>query len=177
MQVSAATGMLSAGSAGVLDSKACVVKGNCSGLVADIAIAAVASRLPALGTARSSTRLSGQAIFGGRDTAVKNMIRYSERYPMDGYYDVIGHGLPDSVVGMSASELAKKIGPATQGQNVRLLSCLTACESGTFAQDLADELGVTVLAPTTEISASGKGKTLTIYDGGEWRWFNPTNRR
>jgi hypothetical protein len=108
---------------------------------------------------------------------VKNMIRYSERYPMDGYYDVIGHGLPDSVVGMSASELAKKIGPATQGQNVRLLSCLTACESGTFAQDLADELGVTVLAPTTEISASGKGKTLTIYDGGEWRWFNPTNRR
>jgi hypothetical protein len=52
MQVSAATGMLSAGSAGVLDSKACVVKGNCSGLVADVAIFALASRLPAVGAAR-----------------------------------------------------------------------------------------------------------------------------
>jgi hypothetical protein len=51
MQVSAATGMLSAGTAGVLDSKACVVKGNCSALAADIAIGAVASRFPALGRA------------------------------------------------------------------------------------------------------------------------------
>jgi RHS repeat-associated protein len=52
MEVSAATGMLSAGTAGVLDSKACVVKGNCSALAADIAIGAVASRFPALGAAR-----------------------------------------------------------------------------------------------------------------------------
>ena len=53
MQLSAATGMLSAGTAGVLDADACFVKGSCSRLAADIAIGAVASRFPALGQARS----------------------------------------------------------------------------------------------------------------------------
>ncbi|MFK4089365.1 RHS repeat-associated core domain-containing protein [Kribbella sp. NPDC020789] len=51
MQVSAATGMVSAGTAGILDSQACVVKGNCSALAADVALGALSSRFPALGTA------------------------------------------------------------------------------------------------------------------------------
>lgn len=56
-------------------------------------------------------------------------------------------------------------------------SCWICCPSGAFAQDLANELGVTVLAPTTEIGASGSGKTLEFYDGGVWRWFEPVKRR
>ncbi|MDX6240271.1 MAG: hypothetical protein QOG10_5091, partial [Kribbellaceae bacterium] len=70
MQVSAATGMLSAGSAGVLDSKACVVKGNCSALIADVAVGAVASRLPAVGRgARDAALARSQAVVGS-DTLV-----------------------------------------------------------------------------------------------------------
>ncbi|MFI7068488.1 EndoU domain-containing protein, partial [Kribbella sp. NPDC050124] len=49
MQVSAATGVLSAGTSGVLSTEACVLKGNCSQLAADIAVGTVASRLPAIG--------------------------------------------------------------------------------------------------------------------------------
>ena len=63
--------------------------------------------------------------------------------------------------------------PGWNGQNVRLLACDTACPSGTFAQDLANALGVTVKAPTTKIGASGSGRTLEIFDGGEWKWFSP----
>jgi hypothetical protein len=66
MEVSAATGMLSAGTAGVLDSKACVVKGNCSALAADIAIGAVASRFPSLGAASRDAALTRGVSTGGR---------------------------------------------------------------------------------------------------------------
>ncbi|WP_246127864.1 RHS repeat-associated core domain-containing protein [Amycolatopsis rhizosphaerae] len=111
--------------------------------------------------------------FGGRDSAIKNMIKYSERNPMEGFLDVIGHGGPDDIAGQSAAEIAAKIGPGLAGRNVRLLSCWTACPSGSFAQDLANILRVRVLAPTTEIGASGTGKTLTFFDGGEWRSFDP----
>lgn len=123
--------------------------------------------------ANTATRMGGSATFGGMDAATKNMIRFSERNPMEGYYDVIGHGSPSSLSGMSADELAAKIASSSGGQNIRLLSCQTGCPSGTFAQDLANRLGVRVMAPTTDIGASGSGKTLTVFDGGQWRWFDP----
>ncbi|WP_433023397.1 RHS repeat-associated core domain-containing protein [Kribbella sp. CA-294648] len=72
LQVSAATGMFSAGTAGVLDSKACVVKGNCSALAADIAIGAVASRFPALGRAARGATSSQSA------TASTDMVRVAD---------------------------------------------------------------------------------------------------
>lgn len=87
--------------------------------------------------------------------------------------DVIGHGSPTSLPGMSAAELAAKSATSSGGHNVRLLSCQTGCPTGTFAQDLANRLGVRVMGPTTDIGASGTGKTLTIFDEGAWRWFNP----
>ncbi|WP_433159655.1 DUF6531 domain-containing protein [Kribbella sp. CA-247076] len=58
MQVSAATGVLSAGTSGILSTQACVVKGNCSHLAADVAVGAVASRFPALGRASEVARAS-----------------------------------------------------------------------------------------------------------------------
>lgn len=132
------------------------------------------SSVPRAGVAaNTATRMGGSATFGGMDAATKNMIRFSERNPMEGYYDVIGHGSPSSLSGMSADELAAKIASSSGGQNIRLLSCQTGCPSGTFAQDLANRLGVRVMAPTTDIGASGSGKTLTVFDGGQWRWFDP----
>ncbi|MEV8376574.1 DUF6531 domain-containing protein [Kribbella sp. NPDC056861] len=73
LQVSAATGMLSAGTAGVLDSKACVVKGNCSALAADIAVGVVASRFPAIGRTRADA--VAQAARLGPDSARNNVAR------------------------------------------------------------------------------------------------------
>jgi RHS repeat-associated protein len=129
------------------------------------------------GSGAESNRLSGRKRVGtGLDPAVRNMENFSKRNPMDGYFDVIGHGLPNEIEGMSADELAdllRKENSGWNGQNVRLLSCWTACPSGSFAQDLANNLGVDVVAPTTEIEASSRGKTLIFYDGGEWRRASP----
>lgn len=49
LEVSSATGVISAGAAGILDSQACVLKGNCTQLAADVAVGLVASRFPAIG--------------------------------------------------------------------------------------------------------------------------------
>jgi hypothetical protein len=123
----------------------------------------------------TNTRMSGATTVGETDLATSNMRKFSTRNPEPGYYDVVGHGSPNDVAGMSPGRLADQIRTSSGGQNVRLLSCQTGCPSGTFAQDLADDLGVRVMAPTTDIGASNTGKTLTIFDGGEWRWFDPGN--
>lgn len=87
-------------------------------------------------------------------------------------YDVMGHGSPSDIAGRSASEVADRIRGASGGQDSRLLSCRTGCPSGTFAQDLANELGVRVRALTRDIGSSARGNTLDMF-GGEWRWFTP----
>jgi filamentous hemagglutinin len=80
----------------------------------------------------------------------------------EGYFDVIGHGTPTTVSGMSADEVEQIIRqqPAWQGQDVRLLSCSTGgcpVEGGApIAQQLADFLGVGVKAPTSVFLVSGR---------------------
>ncbi|WP_165547438.1 RHS repeat-associated core domain-containing protein [Kribbella sindirgiensis] len=54
LQVSSATGVLSAGTAGILDSQACILKGNCSQLVADVGVGLIATRFPGLGQMRAA---------------------------------------------------------------------------------------------------------------------------
>lgn len=56
LQISSATGVISAGAAGILDSRACILKGNCSQLVADVGVGLVASRFAALGAVGTRTR-------------------------------------------------------------------------------------------------------------------------
>jgi len=41
-----------------------------------------------------------------------------------------------------------------------------------FAQQLANELGVSVRAPTTAFDVSRRGK-IYLFDGGEWITFTP----
>lgn len=106
---------------------------------------------------------------------MKNMQRFSARNPEEGYFDVLGHGCPNDIAGYSPAEVAEKIRPLSGGQDIRLLSCQTGCPRGSFAQDLANEMGVRVMAPTTDIGASGSGKALTVFDGGKWRWFDPVS--
>ncbi len=122
----------------------------------------------------TNTRMSGATTVGETDLATSNMRKFSTNNPEAGYYDVVGHGSPNDLAGLSPGQLADRISGPAGGQNIRLLSCQTGCPTGTFAQDLADNLGVRVMAPTTDIGASNTGKTLTIFDGGEWRWFDPS---
>lgn len=122
----------------------------------------------------TGARMSESAIVGsGRDYATQSMILYSKKNPEAGLFDVIGHGSPNSIAGQSAAEVGSRIQQTSGGQSIRLLSCQTGCPTGSFAQDLANVLGVRVKAPTTDIGASSRGNTLEIFDGGEWRWFLP----
>jgi hypothetical protein len=122
------------------------------------------------------------------DGPTKNMSAYSKVNHESGYFDVTGHGTPTNIMGYSPQEIAVKVRNHhnySPGQDVRLLSCETGCPTGTFAQGLADELGVTVKAPMYPIASSGSGKTLTWFDalnnelplalddGSVWRWVKP----
>lgn len=138
---------------------------------------AAGSKASAATTARfviaaEAGRMGGTTI-GGVDHATASMIKYSNKNPAAGYYAVIGHGSPTDIAGRSASEVAQRIGTSSGSQDIRLPACRTGCPTGTFAQDLANTMGVRVMAPTTDIGASTRGNTLTIFDGGEWRWFTP----
>ena len=123
-------------------------------------------------SATLSGRIKVNAEFG--DTAIRNASRAPRE---EGFFDVIAHGTPTSIADMPASEVADIIRetPSWQGQPVRLLSCSTACpiDGGPpVAQQLADDLGVSVKAPTTEIIVSSRG-TMSLEDGGEWVVFTP----
>jgi hypothetical protein len=125
-------------------------------------------------SAADSASLSGRMVTesGYGDIAIRNALRAD---PEAGMFDVIGHGTPSSVSGMSSSELAAQIraNSGWAGQDVRLLSCSTGCPSGGFAQGLANDLGVTVRAPSTDIYVSSRGG-ITFDPGGYWRTFTPS---
>lgn len=99
--------------------------------------------------------------------------------PLDGFQDVVAHGTPTGIyddVGnlLSSSEAAAIIRetPSWGGQNVRLLSCSSGCPTGSFAQGLADELGVTVRAPTVDFYVNSRG-VPKLDPGGQWINYVP----
>jgi hypothetical protein len=109
--------------------------------------------------------------------------------PVDGYHDVIIHG---SEHDFGASPSAWKHGENishrvlarllandstyTSGP-IRLLSCSTGAENATAAQNLANKLGVDVLAPTDTLWAFPDGALvvgpLADLPTGEWTRFRP----
>jgi hypothetical protein len=121
------------------------------------------------GTLSLSGRLQTESSFG--DRAIQNALKVPAE---PGYFDVVGHGTPTDISGLSPSQLADQITSEVgwQGQNVRLLSCSTGCPSGTYAQELANDLGVTVQAPTTDLYVSSRGG-ITFDPGGGWAYFSP----
>jgi RHS repeat-associated protein len=97
-------------------------------------------------------------------------IRFAQRAPpLPGYYDANVHGSPNSVgfkdangnwVNLTPKELAAKIMAQSDykvGDPVRLNSCNVGRLPNGFAQQLANELGATVLAPNRTVWASGNG--------------------
>lgn len=127
--------------------------------------------------------------------------------PVKGYGDIIIHGSPDSLLinGLNgeqweygAKEAAEMIRNSREfhGQPIRLVSCQTGAKKNGIAQQIADELGVEVMAPTEianididgEIFLSDNGELAEIWNTssaderknirqtGEWKVFKPNKR-
>jgi hypothetical protein len=111
--------------------------------------------------------------------------------PQDGFYDVVVHGSPDTVAVRIGNEwqlvdqrsLSTYIGKQADynGGAIRLASCQTgACEVG-FAQNLANKMGVPVMAPTDTLFVFPNGKTVIgpnqFTNSGQWKTFYPAARK
>jgi hypothetical protein len=101
----------------------------------------------------------------------------------DGYLDVVMHGGPNGTeahingdVRPYTLEETAQLVEQTAGWDhrpVRLMSCSTGQE--TYAQDLANRLGVPVYAPSGDLLVFPDGSTA-IDNGGQWRRFEPDPR-
>ena len=134
------------------------------------------------GPARLGTQLTGTdtqaAAFGRR-------VR-----PLPGYHDVIVHGSPESFwvyrgeeeIAIDQRRLATYMKSSEYGGGpVRLLSCKTGQCSAAIAQDLANKLGVEVLAPSDSLWIWTNGE-MTIgpdewTNTGTWNSFKPKPAR
>ncbi len=112
----------------------------------------------------------------------------SKAAPIDGYTDVIIHGAPPNKVGVmhngewvyldqrSLANFLRQDAGYTGGA-IRLLSCGTGSSPTGFAQNLANKMGVEVMAPSDTIWAFPNGR-LTIgpdsfTNTGHWNIFLP----
>lgn len=115
--------------------------------------------------------------------SVKNVL------PLEAHFDVAMHGSPSAVgfgtteTNMSARTLAAIIrhSKGYRGQKIRLLSCSTGRSVGhnyCFAEELANALGVEVVAPNDILYISPTGE-LQIGDDGSGKFvvFKPNQRR
>jgi RHS repeat-associated protein len=113
--------------------------------------------------------------------------RIANRIPsINGFHDVLVHGTPHGFqynnsgkwVDINANTLANFVGKGNyQGGNIRLISCNTGGEGATAAQNLANRMGVDVLAPTDKVWVYSNG-SMTIgpkpnVNTGTWKIFTP----
>nr|WP_185746128.1 hypothetical protein [Oryzihumus leptocrescens] len=100
--------------------------------------------------------------------------------PLDGHYDVAAHGNELQVQVHSAKGQAERLGadtlakliveqPDYDGGPVRLLSCFTGSSPTGIAQQLADRLGVNVVAPSSKLWMWPDGEMAVGLD-----WKRPT---
>lgn len=127
--------------------------------------------------------------------------------PLDGYSDIIMHGSPTELLAYgldgeewsyNAKEAAELIRNSREfcGQPIRLIACQTGALPDGIAQQIADELGVSVLAPTETVTvdidgemfisdndllseiwnASPPEERIKIKQTGNWKEFIPRKR-
>ncbi|MEL6843690.1 MAG: RHS repeat-associated core domain-containing protein, partial [Bacteroidota bacterium] len=109
-------------------------------------------------------------------------------WPKSGYTDFVAHGSANGMAiqitengiarTMNAKELADMIRATGTTGNIRLLMCNTGCAGeNSIAQGLANELGVTVLAPSEAIHVYEWGiiisNTSKVKTTGKWINFKP----
>jgi RHS repeat-associated protein len=100
-----------------------------------------------------------------------------------GEHDVVAHGSRDGFLEtpdgpVNGGQLVDGIlnNPNYNGGPLRLMVCHSGAESSGIAQQIANEMGVTVRAPTDRVGTSpllGPGQIPQIDNGGYWRTFLP----
>ena len=113
----------------------------------------------------------------------------------EGFTDVAVHGAPDHIevfrmingqekgVRLTHRNLAKflKADKGYQGGKIRLLSCNTGKDTGTFAQDLANKMGVVVKAPSDTLHIWPNGRMVVgpnaYSNTGQWITYKPKKRK
>ena len=118
------------------------------------------------GTMGSKAAAGSSMLMNPSDDFVRNIANRRD-VDANGYYDVVAHGSPDSIlvyhkganVRVTHRVLARILrhDEKYNGQAIRLLSCSTGSSTGHFAQDLANNLGVPVKAPTDILWAWPQG--------------------
>lgn len=133
------------------------------------------------------------------------LFRNAERIkPLDGYSDIVMHGSPTELLAFgndgeewsyNAKEAAELIRNSREfcGKPIRLIACQTGALKDGIAQQIADELGVCVLAPTEMVRVDIDGNMFIsdndvlgdlwntcseevragIKDTGKWIEFKP----
>ncbi len=127
--------------------------------------------------------------------------------PLDGYSDIVFHGSPTELVAYGidgeewvygAKEAAEMIRNSHEfcGKPIRLIACQAGALKGGIAQQIADELGVPVLAPTEIVTVDIDGNMFVsdndilsgiwnsssseerrkIHETGSWIEFKPRGR-
>ncbi|MHC5903060.1 putative T7SS-secreted protein [Streptomyces sp. S6] len=101
-----------------------------------------------------------------------------------GEHDVVAHGSPDGFLELrdkkkaNGGQIVDAItnNPHYDGGPLRLLVCHSGADSSGIGQQIANELGVTVRAPTDRVGTNpvlGSGQVPRIDGGGYWRIFLP----
>ncbi len=129
----------------------------------------------------------------GRGFRLKEAAKIVKKEP--GYTDVAVHGTPDHVsfivndgdkdreIELSHRSLAKflKADKGYSGGKIRLLSCKTGSEAGSFAQNLANKLGVVVRAPSDTLHIYPSGRMVigpdAFHNTGRWIDYYPQKRK
>ncbi len=113
--------------------------------------------------------------------------------PKDGYTDIVIHGDPNGNSAMylhngkwvnidqrMLATMFKHSKDYSKGP-VRLVSCYTGAKSASFAQNLANKLGVKVIAPSDKLWILGNGRTsigkVPYRNTGEWITYKPKNKK
>ena len=112
-----------------------------------------------------------------------------------GYTDVAVHGSPNSIsviikegdtekeIVLDHRRLAKylKSDKGYSGGKIRLLSCKTGSEDGSFAQNLANKLGVVVRAPSDTLFIYPSGRIVIgpdrFHNTGRWIDYYPQGKK
>lgn len=110
--------------------------------------------------------------------------------PLDGYSDIVMHGSPTELLAYGnngeewaygAKEAAELIRNSREfcGKPIRLIACQTGALKDGIAQQIADELGVPVLAPTETVTVDIDGEMFVSDNdilSGIWNSSSPEER-
>lgn len=110
--------------------------------------------------------------------------------PLDGYSDIVMHGSPTELLAYGndgeewsygAKEAAELIRNSREfcGKPIRLIACQTGALKDGIAQQIADELGVPVLAPTETVTVDIDGEMFVSDNdilSGIWNTSSPEER-